>query len=219
MKKQYVKGYASDNKSRDKLGVVLLVGICSITLVATLIVAGIMTPSIEEDKLPAVATEEAPLVVESSAIEEAKPQNPLPEPTPPVFVAPCRGDILLEYSEDMPVYSETLDDWRIHEGVDIAAPLEAEVRAMTDGIISDKYDDLRHGYTVVVDHEGGLRSIYSNLSEMDTAVIGTRVKAGDVISHVGDTTLFETIADTHLHLEVLKDGEHVNPLDYFLPEK
>ena len=47
------------------------------------------------------------------------------------------------------------------------------------------------------------------------ATISCRVAQGTVISSVGDTTLYETIADTHLHLELMKNEEHVNPLEYF----
>ena len=46
-------------------------------------------------------------------------------------------------------------------------------------------------------------------------VISCRVPRGTIISSVGDTTLYETVADTHLHLELMKDEEHIDPLEYF----
>ena len=133
-----------------------------------------------------------------------------PESSPP-----CDGELLQELSTEVPLYNATLDDWRVHMGIDISAPIGTKVKAIADGIVSNKYEDLRHGYTVILDHEGGFRSVYSNLAELDTAVVGSRVAKGTVISTVGDTTLYETIADTHLHMELMKDGVHVNPLQYF----
>ncbi len=220
MKKQYVKGYGKDNAGREKWVTASLIGVCVITLVVTVALAGILSSPDKAGETPAVATSEESIeVVENTPRKEQQEPEETPREQPAgqplVFAPPCSGTLLLEFSVDMPVYSETLDDWRAHNGIDIAAPLGTEVKAVADGIISDKYEDFRYGYTVVTDHENGIRTVYSNLSELDTAVIGAQVKKGDVISSVGDTTLFETVADTHVHLEMMLDGEYVNPLNYF----
>ena len=55
---------------------------------------------------------------------------------------------------------------------------------------------------------------YSNLATMGMTEKGAKVKRGQQISTVGDTTLFETVADTHLHFEIKLDGKYVNPLNY-----
>ena len=221
MKKQYVNGYGKENKRKEKYVTAGLIGLSVITLAVTVMMAGFLNDSSEENT-PAVATSEEN--VEIVEVQEDIPQTPEiaqePEPEPiqnpePEFSAPCEGGLLQEFSVDAPLYNETLDDWRVHMGVDISAPLGTRVMAIGDGIVSNKYEDLQHGYTVVLDHEGGFRSVYSNLAELDTAVIGCRVPRGTVISSVGDTTLYETVADTHLHIELTKDGEHVNPLEYF----
>lgn len=225
MKKQYVNGYGKVNKRKEKLVTAGLVALSILTLVATVIIAGFFNEPAEENT-PAVATteesvevveeieEEAPLESEVEENSQETEPEPIVNPTPE-FSAPCEGALLQEFSVHAPLYNETLDDWRVHMGVDISAPLGAEVMAIADGIISNKYEDLRYGYTVIIDHEGGFRSVYSNLAELETAVIGCRVAQGTVISSVGDTTLYETIADTHLHLELMKNEEHVNPLEYF----
>ncbi len=216
MKKQYVKGYGKENPAKERLVTFALVGVCVVTLIITVTLAGILSSPDDAKNTPAVSTNEENIEVVEITEEEQTATEPPPEEKEAVsFAAPCKGDVILEFSPDVPLYCQTLDDWRSHNGLDIASPLGADVRSVADGIVSDKYEDFRYGYTVVIDHEGGLRSIYSNLAELDTAVIGKHVKCGDVISSVGDTTLFETVADTHLHIEMLLDEVYVNPLDYF----
>ena len=61
----------------------------------------------------------------------------------------------------------------------------------------------------------GYESVYSNLEEALLVRKGDNVKKGDVIARVGDTALFETVAETHLHFEMINESNYVNPLDYF----
>lgn len=222
MKKQYVNGYGKDNSRKEKYVTAGLVGLCAVTLVLTVIMAGVFGREDSKDAPAAVTTKEDVKVVEKAetALED-ETENVSDIPTEeeivltPEFLPPCDGELLQEFSTEVPLYNATLDDWRVHMGIDISAPIGTMVKAIADGIVSNKYEDLRYGYTVILDHEDGFRSVYSNLSELDTAVVGSRVAAGTVISTVGDTTLYETIADTHLHMELMKDGVHVNPLEYF----
>ncbi len=131
------------------------------------------------------------------------------------FIPPYEGKILCGYSPLVPVYSDTLEDWRVHNGIDIAAPLNGGVCAISDGTVENVYEDLRWGTTVVIDHGNDLKSIYSNLSVNVNVFTGEKIKKGDVIAVVGDTALFETVADTHLHFEMKSKDAWVNPLDYF----
>lgn len=221
MKKQFIEGYGNSENRKEKMATLWLAIVCVAAIAVTIAIASFAarvggteaeTETVKKrvEEIP----EESVAVIEST--EEVKTEETTPVGAKPVtFAAPCNGSLLKEFSIDMPIYSETLDDWRIHNGIDISAPLGAEVRAVADGIVSDMYDDMKNGLTVVVDHEGGFRSIYSNLAELESVQISENVKKGDVISSVGDTTLFETIADTHLHFEFLLDGKHKNPLDYF----
>ena len=70
------------------------------------------------------------------------------------------------------------------------------------------------GITVVIDHENGFKSVYSNLSSDDMMKAGDEVKKGDIINGVGDTALIETGIDAHLHFELIKDGKQINPEEY-----
>ena len=72
------------------------------------------------------------------------------------------------------------------------------------------------GTTVVVDHQDGTESIYSNLSP-DTAVsVGQEVERGDILGVVGQTALAESAMPAHLHLEMTRDGDTIDPVN-FLP--
>lgn len=99
-----------------------------------------------------------------------------------------------------------------HAGVDIAAPPGRAVHTTADGVVvlAGPHGDL--GNAVVVSHGFGLTTRYGHLSA--TAVQpGQRVRRGDLIGYVGNTG---HSTGYHLHYEVLKDGEAVNPLGYIL---
>lgn len=228
MKKQFVNGYGKDSKVKERLVIAGLAGVCIVAFVITVTVANLImdTPGNETDATKVIAEEDIAYVEEEEENEdeavtyEPEVAEPLEETAeaaaePISFVAPCSGGMLKEFSDKVPIYSETLDDWRVHTAIDIGAPIGSEVRAVSDGVVADAYDDFRHGYTIAIEHEGGIRSIYSNLASISMVEVGSNVKRGQQISTVGDTTLFETVADTHLHMEMTVNGVYVNPLDYF----
>ena len=113
------------------------------------------------------------------------------------------------------VFSQTLGDWRVHTGIDIAAELGSDVLAVAGGTVTAVKSDHFFGKTVEVTHDGGIVSVYSNLSNDGVAVkVGDTVKAGDKLGVVGDTSLTELADESHLHFEIMVSGVSVNPLDY-----
>lgn len=156
-------------------------------------------------------TEAATQAVASQA---QAPPEATPPPPPKKLIYPVSGTIIKEFSVDNLVYSKTLGDWRTHEGIDIKAEIGTMVKAGGDGIVEDVYIDEEMGITVIIDHQNGMKSVYSNLSTDSMVHKGQEVKQGEVISGVGDTALYETGEVGHLHFEVLIDGEKVNPKDY-----
>ncbi|MBQ9544259.1 MAG: peptidoglycan DD-metalloendopeptidase family protein [Clostridia bacterium] len=137
-------------------------------------------------------------------------------PSQKTFTLPVTGKILNGYSDDVLVYSVTMNDYRVHNGVDLAAPAGTPVLCFTDGTVGDVYEDPLMGCTVVVDHADGLRSVYQNLDAdlPDGISVGKALKTGDVIGLVGESALIECSLDPHLHFELIKNSLSVDPGEY-----
>jgi murein DD-endopeptidase MepM/ murein hydrolase activator NlpD len=128
------------------------------------------------------------------------------------YVWPVNGEIIERFSIDELVFSQTLGDWRVHPGVDIASALGTQVCAMGDGTVEDVYTDELMGVSVVINHGKSVRSVYRNLMESVVVSIGDTVYAGDVIGGVGQTAINEISDPPHLHLEVIREGEQIDPV-------
>jgi murein DD-endopeptidase MepM/ murein hydrolase activator NlpD len=127
----------------------------------------------------------------------------------------------------MPVSNEDLTrtasgfGWRIHpiykikkfhEGMDFTAPTGTEVYASGDGVVEEVKSSLRsYGKRVVIDHGFGYKTRYAHLNKFNVRE-GQKVKRGDVIGYVGNSGLSTA---PHLHYEVEKNGEKVNPVHYY----
>ena len=127
------------------------------------------------------------------------------------FTAPVKGEIIREFAADSLVFSETLQEWITHKGVDIKADKTTVVAAACDGTVQSIKNDPRYGLTVIINHEDGYQTIYSNLLTAEFVVAGEKVEAGQTIGTVGNTASFEINDGYHLHFEVLKDNEYQDP--------
>lgn len=131
------------------------------------------------------------------------------------IVSPVAGEVVKGHSTDLPVFSETLGEWRLHTGIDIATEEGAAVFAAADGEVTRVFSHPYFGKTVEVTHSGGIVSVYSNLSPSGIAVKeGDKVKCGAKLGVVGDSSLTELADEAHLHFEIKVSGVSVNPLDY-----
>ena len=133
------------------------------------------------------------------------------------FVWPLVGETEIPYSASALIYNKTMADWRAHEGIDIAADLGAQVMAVSSGRVERLYTDDLYGVTLIIDHGGGLRSVYSNLAETPVVYEGSSVVTGEIIGAVGTTALAEAGEVTHLHLGMTQDGVSVDPAPYLPP--
>jgi len=129
------------------------------------------------------------------------------------FMYPVQGNLGMEYSKDGLVYSKTLSEWITHQGIDIIAEKGSQVVACEDGVIEKIVKDPGYGITIVIKHDDGYKSVYSNLSTDSMVKIGDKVKKGQVISGVGDTASFEVLEEPHLHFEIWKEDKALNPKD------
>ena len=108
----------------------------------------------------------------------------------------------------------TGNEEKAHSGIDYAAELGSNIYAAADGvviaIVIGYKDNYNHGKYIIIDHGSGFSTFYSHLDS--TAVnINDRVSAGDIIGYMGHTGW---ATGPHLHFELIKDGETVNPQEY-----
>ena len=130
---------------------------------------------------------------------------------PANIAAPLTGDTIAEYSMDALSYNQTTRDWRVHDGIDIAAEAGTQVCAAADGTVYTVYEDETMGMTVVIRHDGGYTTKYASLAQEVSVKVGDTVTAGQVIGTVGNTALLETAVGDHLHFAVSCDGKVIDP--------
>ncbi len=139
--------------------------------------------------------------------------------TETTYISPLSGTVMKSHSTTVPVFSNTMDEWRIHTGLDICCDDGAEVYASANGEVTAVYKDPMLGNTVEITHTSGIKTCYSNLDADAICVnVGDTVSQGDLIACVGDTTIIEIADEPHLHFEIKVNDESVNPLDYLTEE-
>lgn len=155
---------------------------------------------------------------DTQVVENAGNQQPEEEVTETkkeiTFVKPTEGEVICEYAKDNLIYSETLKEWITHTGVDIKADKTSVIKSATDGVIKSIINDPRYGLTVVITHDEGYETVYSNLLTAEFVVEGEEVAQGQTIGTAGNTATFESAMESHVHFELLKDGEYLDPSIY-----
>ena len=189
-------------------------------------------PAGQEALIPPVQTPVRPV---QKPVEVTLPDEPEPEPAPKaeekpaqpvrpaqsvptVFTWPVKGEILRNFSVETLSPDPTMGDWRTHAGVDVAARLGARVLCMTEGTVAEVWEDAALGTCIRVEHGGKLESVYANLAPQPTVKVGDTMEIGAILGAVGDTAQAEIGMPPHLHLEVFRDGNSMDPLE-LLPEQ
>lgn len=98
--------------------------------------------------------------------------------------------------------------FQIHRGVDIGTPLGTPVRAMAPGRVEFAGTMSGYGLMVVVDHGSGVRTVYAHLSEV-RAEAGQMLHGRPVIGLSGSSG---TSSAPHVHFEVVRNGNHEDPV-------
>lgn len=127
------------------------------------------------------------------------------------FIMPVVGEHITGFSMDSLVYSNTLAEWVTHRGIDIKAEKASIVKASAAGKIKAIKDDPRFGLSIIIEHSDGFQTVYSSLLSSEFVKEGDTVEQGQAIGTVGNSAVFETAEGSHLHFEILKDGEYINP--------
>lgn len=125
-----------------------------------------------------------------------------------LYVLPLTNEVCAPYSGEQPVYSETMGDWRTHNGVDFTGAAGQAVKSAAEGTIAAIRTDVMWGDMVEIDHGFGIVTRYCGVAARNIAV-------GDVV-HVGQeigvlsAVPCEESEGPHLHLEVLSGDKHLD---------
>ena len=155
------------------------------------------------------------LVIQSKSLDEilklAKEKNNLLAAIP--AIQPVRNENLRQIASGFGYRSDPFTKVRkFHEGMDFSAKTGTPIYATGDGVVT-RADNTASGYGnhIVIRHGYGYETLYGHLSKYKCRA-GQRVKRGDIIGYVGSTGRSEA---PHLHYEVHKGGEVVNPLNFY----
>ena len=130
------------------------------------------------------------------------------------FQAPVAGEIIKDFAIDNLIFSNTLEEWTTHSGIDIKAEKTSVVAAAEAGTVESIKNDPRFGLTITISHGNGFKTIYSNLLTTEFVNENEVVEKGQTIATVGESASFEFADESHLHFEMYKDGSPVNPTIY-----
>ncbi|MDD4502846.1 MAG: peptidoglycan DD-metalloendopeptidase family protein [Clostridia bacterium] len=106
-------------------------------------------------------------------------------------------------------------EWRMHNGVDLGGTQGYNIVSANEGVVSIASWGEGYGYYVVVDHGGGISTLYAHCSKLLVSA-GQSVKKGQVIALIGATGW---ATGPHLHFEVIIGGKRVDPLLYIDPSR
>ena len=146
------------------------------------------------------------------------PQGENPSKTPRQTMFPVEGQTVAVYAMNTLSYNPTTRDWRVHNGIDIAAEEGTKVYAAADGEVYTVYEDDAMGMTVVIRHDEGYTTKYSSLAEETLVAAGDKVTVGQAIGTVGNTALMESAIGDHVHFSVSCNGEMIDPSDFLQQE-
>lgn len=216
------KIFKYENKNRKKIRVKDLLMLFSIFALCVITVAVTGTVS-KKDKKTAVntevlkddtdipkQTEEKTLQVETAVKNINETKTPLPKLE---FQKMVDGTIIKPHSPNELIYSETMDDWRIHNGVDIACPIGSDIVSAERGVVKSVKYDINYGNTVIVESDE-YTLIYSSLSSEVAVSEGETISKGQLIGKSADSCMIEICDEPHIHFEMAKNNTQVDPLEY-----
>lgn len=126
-----------------------------------------------------------------------------------MFASPVPDSTILEgFSGETLKYNTVYEDWRTHNGIDIEASVGCSVSAAADGTVCEVTEG-SCGKQVTIQHNNGYSTVYAQLGDINVAE-GDNVSCGSVIGTVG-ASCGENVSAPHLHYEIRRDGNPLNP--------
>ncbi len=158
------------------------------------------------------APEPSTAAVFDNNAEKLSEEETTEEKTEIVFSSPLGSTIGKDYSMGIPVFSETMKDYRTHNGVDFLGIKGENVKTVAPGTVISVKHDAVYGNTVTVDHGSGITSSISGLADEALVTVGTTLYSDTIIGVVG-TVPVESSDESHVHLEMRINGELTDPLE------
>ncbi len=165
---------------------------------------------VEEEKIDEIIED---LSEKEPEVKEEENEIISAEALQPSFSQPLFGTVQKPFSPENVLYSKTMDDWRIHMGVDITAPIGTDVTASEGGTVTYTGYDINLGYVVRI-KSGDYECVYASLDSKNLVEENDYVHKGQIIGILSDSCISEICDEPHLHFEMLKNGEYVNPEEY-----
>ena len=184
------------------------------------------TPPVDDGRAPVTQGTDNPSTPEDTTKKpetnkptvEQKPTTSTPvDDSLPSFVLPVSGSLSKKHDTSNQVFSDTMNDYRVHLGLDIVTEESASVYAAADGKIERIWEDVRMGHCIAIKHGGDCYTIYKNLSKTlpEGIAEGVSVRSGQLIACVGESAMIEIAEEPHLHFEMTVNNLSVDPLEYF----
>ena len=161
-----------------------------------------------KDKSQEFPTEEITVQIENQSQDSEQKHSPTGENT----------EVLQGFSKDKLVYFETLKDWRLHKGTDYAIEKGENVYSVSDGVVKDIVEDELYGDGIKIEYRNGFITMYYGVEKSEEMAVGKKVTEGEVIGTVTDVPC-ESNMNSHIHIEVTKDNQIVNPQTYIQLQK
>ena len=124
------------------------------------------------------------------------------------YKMPLDNAVSVPFSNGTLIYSETMKDYRVHNGIDIEGADGEEVSAFSSGEVTKVYDDAIYGKTVIIDHGNDLLSYYHGVEA--TVSVGEKVETGQNIGNVSEVKC-EVEDGSHIHFCIKKSGDFIDP--------
>lgn len=127
---------------------------------------------------------------------------------------PINGDVVLNYSMDKSIYFATLDQYKYNPAIVIQGDVNDKVVASADGQVISVDTNAETGVTVTVGMGDDYQAVYGQLKEVELAA-GDYISRGDTIGYINEPTKYYSVEGSNLYFAMTKNGNPVNPLDYF----
>jgi len=129
---------------------------------------------------------------------------------------PIDGRVLNEYSDDELTYCKTMEDFRIHDAIDIQADIGTNIKSVCSGTVTEIVNDEMYGTSVLIKHNDKYSTKYCGLQEVVLVKEGQHVAKGQALGGVGNSGICEISEPSHLHFQIIENSRAVNPADFII---